>query len=233
MSLLMYSVWEDQAEIMTDTLVTQADGVTPAAYDLKAWPLPQSNMVMAVTGTANIGAEWFRLIESSNADVEALNEIAPEALRAIQATLGPTGISTVYHFGFPTGSADMVAYEYTSRAGNNYEPWRIPPGSFAVKPGPGRFKTELPESPEEKITLARRLREEHDQRLAEGESSAVRIGGDLVAMLVKNHDIQMAQVYRFPDHEELLRQMRPPAPIPTMAQARASFPPILPESAPA
>lgn len=29
MSLLMHLIWEDRAEIMTDTLVTAADGRTP------------------------------------------------------------------------------------------------------------------------------------------------------------------------------------------------------------
>ncbi len=225
MSLLMYLVWEDHAEIMTDTLVCAADGLTPVDYALKLWPLPESNMVMAVTGTANIGSDWFRLIESSGADIEDLNKVAPEALRAIQSAYGDTGISTVYHFGFPVDSTELLAYEYTSRDGNNFESRRIPQLSFAAKPGPIHFKTDVPYTPEDAVELARRLREEQDQKIAEGMPGA-RIGGDLVTTVVTNHNIQITQVGRFSDYDEILQQMQPAKPPLTMEQARASFPPI-------
>lgn len=187
-------------------------------------------MVMAVTGTANIGIDWFSRIESSGADIEDLNTIAPEALRTIQATYGTTGISTVYHYGFPVDSTELVAYEYTSRDGNNFESRRIPQLSFAVKPGPIDFEPETPYTPEDAIELARRIREEQDQKIAEG-MPAVRIGGDLVSTVVTNHNIHIGQVGRFSDYDEVLNQMQSPTPPLTMEQARASFPPIQREPA--
>lgn len=51
MSLLLYEQREDCVEILTDTLVRTADGITPSAYHRKAWEYPHLNLVMAVTGT--------------------------------------------------------------------------------------------------------------------------------------------------------------------------------------
>ncbi|MEV4670000.1 MULTISPECIES: hypothetical protein [unclassified Microbacterium] len=210
MTLLMYTVWQDAAEIVSDTLVTAADGRTPVRYQSKVWAIPRLNLAMATTGTAEIGAALHAQLNADLAivDVEGANATAPGRLRAIERELisiaGDIGSTTVYLFGFPHESELLSAFKYTSMDGGTFESQRIPAGEFAVKPKPQTFTlSSAPDAREEKIALACRVRDEQLD-LMEAGAKAVAIGGELMAFLVENGSVQAERLFRFPDYDEAL-----------------------------
>lgn len=211
MSLLLYEQREDCVEILTDTLVTTADGITPSAYHRKVWEYPHLNLVMVVTGTANVGSELHLVIDGLDdaSDIDDLDAIAPDVLRAIEARLveqfGDIGASTVHLFGFPRESKELVSYAYTSQDGARFASSRFVGGKLSVGPPPVAFTPRVPETPAEKVALACLLRQEQDEMLGAG-LEAVRIGGEIVATLVERDNIRTVTWYRFADYDELLQQ---------------------------
>ncbi|MGM1017337.1 MAG: hypothetical protein ACQEW8_07360 [Actinomycetota bacterium] len=209
MSLLIWEHFEDHVEVLSDTLVTAGDGVTPVCYQDKVWAIPHLNLAMATTGTAEIGLHFYQVLQQvePDGDIEAVNEGAPELLRYIRDRLAEQrpddGISTITLFGFPNGSEKVVVYTYTTRDGADFESKREDLWKVSAKPGPQDFPREAPGSPGETVELACRIRDEQDRFRAEGKEF-VRIGGELQATYVGNGKIERAIWHRFPDYDENL-----------------------------
>ena len=197
MSLLMSTQAEDHAIIVTDTLVVDGDN-HPHSHRFKVWTLPHMNMVIAMTGTPEVGDYWYsHIVNSAGArDIEELNTVAAQSLREIQKHLerqyGDAGHSTVQHFGFPYGSDKLVRYSYGSK--NDYEPEVFSGSRFNAKPVPPEFPLADPGTLDEMVELAVRLRDANRE-----DPEGVPIGGDIFATVISNWMIQTVRLGEFPD----------------------------------
>ncbi len=209
MSLLMVFQWEDWVELAADTLVVRGDEDTPAMYCPKVYPIPGLNMVMAATGTAEVAAALLAFIVNKRdlRDIGDVDHIAPEKLRDFRAQVaeeyGDAETSTIYLYGFPIGSDQLVSYTYTSMRGGDFESERFRGNRCMVKPGPQTFTADIPYELEERIALACRLREEQQRFRDQGEKS-VAIGGELLAFRLERSGIRRSIWHRFPDYDESL-----------------------------
>lgn len=209
MSLLIVFQWDTWAELVADTLVVRGDEDTPAMYYPKVSPIPQLNMVMAATGTAEVATALLDFITNNPdlRDIDDVNRIATEKLREFQSQVaeafGDAATSTIYLYGFPTGADQVVSYTYTSMRGGDFESERFQGNKFMVKPGPQTFTPDVPYEPEEQIALAYRIREEQ-QRFREQGQTSVAIGGELLAYRLENTGIFTSVLHRFPDYDESL-----------------------------
>lgn len=207
MSYFMFDQSDTEALIVTDTLATHDDD-RPAMFAHKVWALPTMNLAFAITGTSTIGDEFYRYLSTMHGprDITELDEIAPSLLRRIHAyvqeAFGAIGSSTVYVFGFPTGSPQLIRYTYRSVMG--YASSSDTGPAVAVKPAPETFEAEYPTTREEFIQLAVRVREEND---AGRSPEPVKIGGDLFLTTVRDGLVGTEHLYRFPDYEEHLALM--------------------------
>lgn len=211
MSLLFFDQQEDGALIVTDTLVTVGDNV-PVMFQSKVWQLPHLNMVMVLTGTANVGTAWYQAITTSYGlyDIESVNKITPDALNAIYAAMttdfGHLGSTTIYQFGFPEGYDKLVSYAY--RSSESFKPERFAGSRFCVKPMPPEYQYAMPANQDDIVALAHEVRDFNSQILGEG---GVAIGGELYATFVENGRIQTARCHRFADYDETRKAMCSPA----------------------
>ncbi len=209
MSLLIFYQEEESARIITDTLATTPDGES-LLFQSKAWALPHLNMAIAVTGLANLGAAWNDLLCSSAVvqDVRMVNNFAPTELRRIWSELlgesvaDPDVHATVYHFGFEGESEQPVRYVYRSR--QNFESERFAEPGFGVKPSPTTVALRAPESLNEIIELAIKVREEQDGL---PRRERIHIGGELYMLTLRNRLTQTARIYRFEDYDDTWREM--------------------------
>lgn len=209
MSLLIVFQWEDWVELVADTLVVRGDDDTPSMYYPKVYPIPQLNMVMAATGTAEVAGALLAFIVNSPGlrDINDVDAIAPEKLREfrdqVAETYGDAETSTIYLYGFPEGSDKVLSCTYTTMRGGDFESERFQGNKFMVKPGPQTFTADVPYEPEDRIALAYRLREEQRQLREQGEKS-VAIGGELLAFRLHKDGIERSVWHRFPDYDESL-----------------------------
>lgn len=195
--------------VVTDTLATTTD-CTAFMFQSKAWVLPHLNMAIAVTGVANLGSAWNEFLLSSAVvqDMRMIDRFAPEQLRLLwQEVLdnGPkdtTITATIYHFGFENGSDRAVRYVY--RSASDFRSERIEDSGFGVKPGPKHFTIVAPESIDEIVDLALRIRGEQDELPP---AQRIFIGGELQMMLVQNRHTQTMRIHRFSDYEDAWREM--------------------------
>lgn len=213
MSLLIVTQEEDAVELLSDSLVVYGPDNVPVGYQYKVWPIPQLNMVIAATGTGDVAMMWKAHVEwladgGHVRDIEDLNAHATIALRTIENDLAgkvdDAGTTSIYHYGFPTGSSRLVSYTYSSFKGKQFEPVRFEGGRFMVKPGPQTFNMYAAETKEEKIELANRIRDEQLAIITEGNERGVHIGGDLHATYLTNGNVQRQTWARFPDYDDAL-----------------------------
>lgn len=209
MSLLMFRHEEDAVFIVTDTLATAPDGEA-FMFQSKAWTLPHLNMAIAVTGIANLGAAWNDFLRSSAIvqDIGMVDGFTPEQLRRIWVGLqaenpDAEGMhATIYHFGFPVGSDRAVRYVYRSK--ENFESEFDEGPGFGVKPPPEGFELVSPESLDEFVELAKKIKTEQD---AMPLTAKVAIGGELYLTLLNNWGSQTMRMHRFDDHESSWHEM--------------------------
>jgi len=203
MSLLMFMHQEKSALILTDTLATTPAG-EPFMFHSKAWVIPHMNMAVAITGIANFGAKWNEFLRNSliACDVDMVDQFAPEQLRQIWAELldefeldgEPT--ATIYHFGFPSESEQLVRYVYRSTSNFESERWEQP--GFGIKPEP-EGTLQVPTDFDEWVDLAKHVRAEQDELPAD---KRIYIGGELYLLLIQNWQSQLVRLYRFDDYEQ-------------------------------
>lgn len=204
MSLVMYQRWKDGVFILTDTLACLST-YEPSSFQSKVWTLPHRNVVFAVRGAVKLGALFHDRINATPTcrDIEGVNEAAPRLLREIHAELADEGFdghAQVFLFGFPTGADELVHYQYQDT--RDYEPEQND-HTFCVAPGPATFELTAPQTREEIIDLATRIRDENDRDLA-APGRAV-IGGDLFAVQFTSGSITTNHWHRFPDYDDTLR----------------------------
>ncbi len=207
MSLLMFSHQPDNIVVVTDTLATAPDG-TPSFFKTKAFPIPHLQMVVAMTGLANLGEKLIdRLFTSTLArDIDMAAKHTPAILAALTeeltAEFGPfPGTSTIYYFGHSPRHTQYVRYAFRSADGFRPEFWTQE--SFGVKPHPdGSFEppTALPEM----IALAERIRNE---QAAVPLNARIHIGGQLTLTVLRDQQITSMQLHEFADAEAQWHQM--------------------------
>lgn len=204
MSLLAFLHEEDRALILTDTLATTTQG-EPLTFQTKAWVIPHLNMAVAITGLANFGASWNDFLCSSFVarDIEMVDQLATEQLQILWRDMLAENkaesdgfTSTIYHFGFPEGSDQLVRFVYRSRQNFASERW-IEPG-MGVKPEPSGALT-VPEDFDEWIDLARQVRAEQD---ALPVTERIHIGGELYLLVLENRRSLVMRLHRFDDYEQ-------------------------------
>lgn len=210
MTLLFFVQLDDAVQIVTDTLVSD-ENRDPVQYAHKVTSFPHLDMTGVVTGSGNLGYQFFSYIEFSPhlADVDEVNEIAPTVLRdmwkGLQEQYAPLdiGTATVHLFGFPMGSEKIVRYIY--RSTKDFESERHEGMSdFGVKPPPQQFELVAPESTQEIIELAAKIRQENDELRTPG---PVAIGGDLFVTFMERHRTLTERIYRWSDHAEIQDRM--------------------------
>jgi len=213
MSLLFVDQTDEWALLVADTVVTLHN--VPYMFGSKVRPMPHMNMTVSTLGSHMVGLDWLNVLHNAPGlvDIETVNEVAPGQLRRIWAHYraafdGFPETSTVYHHGFPAGSNQMVSYVY--RSTHDFEPERFEGSQFTVKPVPRDFQFERPQSQQEIIDLAIRVRDMNNAQLGDG--WGVRIGGDLLATMVQNGHIQTALWHRFEDYDEAVAAMPTPMP---------------------
>lgn len=206
MSLLMFDQTETDVLIVADTLVT-TDGEV-SMFQQKVWPLPHLNAVIALTGTANVGAEWYHWITNTPGitDIETLNATAPQVLGEIYDAMtkayGDIGSTVIFAFGFPDGSDKIVRYGYRSES--RFNPERSAEPGFLAKPYPEGVKLTRPNERAEWVSLALWMRE---QNYLYGTDGGVAIGGELYATQLANRQVQTVRWHRFDDYEKHLEEM--------------------------
>lgn len=202
MSLLFANQGDEFALLISDTLVTHGDD--PFMFGPKVHPFPHLNMAMASMGSRNFGVAWERVLGSATglSDIESLDASTPESLRYLYADVADQlgedpGSSTIYHYGFPSGSDKIVCYTYRSSADFKSERFEGP--RFTAKPLPAGFVFEAPRDPQEAIALALRVRDLNNQNLGDW---GVHIGGELYATLIENWSIHTRRWHRFEDYDQ-------------------------------
>ena len=204
----MFSHESEGIVVMTDTYATTPEG-DPRTFTSKVYAVPHLNLIIGGTGVGQLAERWFACIQSDMLvrDIETLDLHAPDALQRIWAgfhdefdgfarAVEDGATSTIYHFGF-TEEGQPIRYAY--RSVRNFESEEFTEPGFGVKPGP-EWDFEVPESLEEMVAVAGRLRQQED---AKPKAERVHLGGDLIATFVGNGSIQSERVFRWPDFDEL------------------------------
>jgi hypothetical protein len=196
----MFTSTPEGVLVITDTLATTMDGADSHTVT-KCFVVPHLELVIAGTGLANLAAAWRGKVcdEMLCRDIDMLAPLATAALTQLWQDLQnehelPSSMSsTIYHFGRST-SGDYAGYAFRSTDGFAAE--RLGYG-FGVKPPPvGNFAS--PESIEEMVALAERIREEQRQ-MPLGER--IYIGAQLVMTNLYDGAISQATIHTFDDFE--------------------------------
>jgi hypothetical protein len=98
--------------IAMDTLAVDPIDKTPSYYLSKFIQRPESNIVVAGTGSAKLVQSWFDKV-TENSDMiclEDLDLIAPTELRSLHQSDELNGVtdSTVYHLGYSKNNANTL-----------------------------------------------------------------------------------------------------------------------------
>lgn len=202
MTLMMFEHHTECVVIYNDTLVVAPDH-SPIGFTTKAWAFPHLNMVMTATGTADVAVELHDHIKRLEhvRDITELDGLVPDALRQIQSSLvqyheGDIGTSTIYLFGFPADSDNVVRYIYRSR--EDYVSERSEDEVIAIKPQVSTFEPVPPQTQDEWIELANRVRDEY----APGSEDPCPIGGEILVTVLTKAAIMSYRIHRFSDYDD-------------------------------
>ena len=201
MSLFLATLNAHSALIVTDTQVSDEHGY-PVLFESKVTPLPQLRMLYAATGDTRMVYPWAEALRTCTlTDIEEVNGIAPEAHRILRDRFEQErpllGGHRSYHVGFPEGEDRPVMYMYDSD--NDFEPERFEPDLTWVQPLPRTFEAARPDTVDEYIDFATRLRADHKPT---GTAEGVGIGGELRATYIDAEQIIHDAIWHsFPDHE--------------------------------
>jgi hypothetical protein len=206
----MFSLTPDSVTLLTDTLATTNEG-EPLSLVTKCGLMPHLDLVIAVTGTAQLGDRWRSCVLSDMLcrDIDMLDLHAPNALQRIWAevrsefedAMPADATSTVYHLGLSEDRGTYGGYVYRSTSGFQSEV--LEPG-FRVRPRPDDALRDPPGTIDEMVSLAHRLREEQE---AVPIGTRIHIGGDLVLCVMHERSVVFAKVDRFSDFEDTWQRM--------------------------
>jgi hypothetical protein len=225
MTVLNYLLTDEAVYLLTDTLLSDPDDLSPVAFTTKIHALPHLQALICGTGQAQAIAEWVATVNLAlpARDVVHLDQFAPPELRKLFARHPKEGAgereltSTLYHFGFDERARRFVGFAYRSADDFRSEP--LPQG-FGLKPAPdwpldGRKITRLPEH---FIAIAKKQKAQDEAAEA---SNRVMVGGKLIFGVMQRVpgagnkptvQTSLAVCHSFPEFEQLFAQVaaRPP-----------------------
>ena len=171
------------ATIVTDTLVTDLAGVD-VARSTKCYLFPHADMVVVVTGMADLAKVWNHTLHAYDGprDLLEADAMAPTLLPTLHDQIvhsTPERTSTAYHFGLDRTVGQVVGYAY--RSTNGFASERLDQACSAAKPHPAAGGDRLAgltlDDPHALVTLGREIRAEQNRRPPD---ERVHIGGDAV-----------------------------------------------------
>src|SRR5262245_60595909 len=184
MTVLNFLLTDAAVYVLTDTVLSDPDDLSPLTFTTKVHALPHLQAVICGTGHAQPIAEWVALVNLSlpARDVVDLDRFAPAKLRKLFAryanedAVGRDITTTLYHFGFDDRAGRFAGFAYRSPDHFRSEP--LPQG-FGFKPAPewpfdSRKITKLPEH---FIAIAKRQKAQDE---ASEPAKRVVVGGQLV-----------------------------------------------------
>lgn len=155
MTVLNFLLTDAAVYLLTDTVLSDPEDLSPITFSTKVHALPHLQAVICGTGHAQLIAEWVALVNLSlpARDILDLDRFAPAKLGALSARHGSEDAdarqftTTLYHFGFDERTSRFAGFAYRSADGFRSEP--LPQG-FGFKPAPAwdfdsRKITKLPE----------------------------------------------------------------------------------------
>ena len=184
MTVLNFLLTDEAVYLLTDTVLSDPDDLSPITFTTKVHALPHLQAVICGTGHAQVIAEWVALVNLSlpARDVVHLDRFAPAKLRGLLARHanedagGREITTTLYHFGFDERASRFVGFAY--RSTDDFGSEALPQG-FGFKPAPdwdfdSRKITRLPEH---FIAIARKQKAQDE---AADPAKRVVVGGQLV-----------------------------------------------------
>jgi 8-oxo-dGTP pyrophosphatase MutT (NUDIX family) len=206
MSLLIYKIESESVLIITDTLATDAAG-EPALFTSKCFLFPHMGVAMVVTGSHDIAVRWASHLDSRLVarDIDMLDLHAPSALREVWeetwSDLASGGAAegftaTAYHFGRGT-AGHFKGFKYNSVKDFESEP--LPMDGTGVKPAPDAFDWDADYT---LIDLAEAARAQAEADFIAGYGPPARVGGHLVATILRDGIMTAQIMHTFEDIED-------------------------------
>jgi hypothetical protein len=179
-----------------DTLVVSSIDKMPIGFQRKFLPVPESNMIIAGTGSAGFINGWFGYVSTylNQADIDDLDLCAPDVLRNSAEDLGEI-TTTMYHFGYSEREIRYIGYAYRSTA--NFKSERL---QYALG-----FKPEVSINPSENIQFPNFLieivldQQRYDRMLPIDKQ--VGIGGEIEFAELIGGKLKVETVHRFSSYE--------------------------------
>lgn len=219
MTVLNFLLTDDAVYLLTDTVLSDPDDLSPLTFTTKVHALPHLQAVICGTGHAQLIAEWVALVNLSlpARDVVHLDRFAPTKLRGLfarhaneEAALREI-TTTLYHFGFDERASLFVGFAY--RSADDFRSEVLPQG-FGFKPAPdwdfdSRKITSLPEH---FIAIARKQKAQDE---ATDPAKRVVVGGQLIFCAMQRIpgtrqspavQTSLAICHSFPDFEQKYAQ---------------------------
>src|SRR5262245_19535677 len=116
MTVLNYLLTDEAVYVLTDTLLSDPDDLSPVAFTAKIHVLPHLQALICGTGHAQAIVEWVATVNLALVvrDVTHLDQLAPTELRKLFARHPKAGAgereltTTLYHFGFDDRAGRFV-----------------------------------------------------------------------------------------------------------------------------
>jgi hypothetical protein len=218
MTVLNYLLTDEAVYLLTDTLLSDPDDLSPVSFTTKIHALPHLHALICGTGHAQAIAEWVATVNLALVvrDVVHLDQLAPMELRKLFARHPNAGAgeqeitTTLYHFGFDERAGRFAGFAYRSADDFRSEPLAR---GFGLKPPPdwavdGRKITRLPEH---FIAIAKKQKAQDE---AAETSKRVMVGGKLVFCVMQRAGARndptvqtsLAVCHSFPEFEQLYAQ---------------------------
>jgi hypothetical protein len=218
-TLLNYLLTDDAVYVLTDTVISDPDDLTPLSFSTKAHPLPHLQTLICGTGHVQLIMEWVAIINLDllARDVMELDQTTPSRLRALFGRYAAQQAdereitTTLYHFGLDHEAQRFAGFAY--RSSDHFDSERLEPG-FGFKPAPEwpLDASRIRKLPDDFITLAKRQKAQDD---ATELAKRVGVGGQLIFHAMQRGpalrgvsavQTSAATVYTFPDSEEMHAQ---------------------------
>jgi hypothetical protein len=184
MTVLNFLLRDEAVYLLTDTVLSDPDDLSPITFTTKVHPLPHLQAVICGTGHAQPIAEWVALVNLSLPvrDVVHLDRFAPARLRELFARYANEEVpgreitTTLYHFGFDERAARFIGFAY--RSADNFRSEPLPRG-FGFKPAPDwAFDSQkITRLPDHFIAIARRQKAQDEATVP---AKRVAVGGQLI-----------------------------------------------------
>jgi hypothetical protein len=196
MTSLVYALQPDQVFIAMDTLVVNGIDKTPAAFQRKFLPIPEFNLLIAGTGSADFINGWFQFVPKylMGCDIDDLNIHAPEILNNSAKELAHE--STIYHFGYSVIENSYVGYAYRSTASFKSEKLKYVLGFKPVIPTEGLLDVTIPKSLVDIVCEQQRY-----DKLKPVENQ-VGIGGEIEIVELKDKKLTIKTAHRFLSYDD-------------------------------